>query len=313
MVRLFCISVALLLLLLVGEAFAPASRIGRGRRTTTTTTNEAGGSRTSAAPGRSSMTQTMWNTRISQSRDLESSSSAAASFRLGSSRSDETSSEAAETSKKIDDPSKKLDEPVLKAFLSDEYSAFAQLLSLNPGIWEMLDKESAVTIFCPTNAAFDRLGEKRLRQLRDVRNEETAQKIGQYHVVLGDAVSAARLRTEDWTVKLPPSTSSSTSSRPIKVSGLITMGGEVPVGRPKQQAKSSGPAFLERMLGTVLQPAAENDPSTGSKNDVCIGPAGRLQKTYKLANGKYYIHEVDGFISPDILWRYCDQLRIPGF
>jgi uncharacterized surface protein with fasciclin (FAS1) repeats len=245
--------------------------------------------------------------------NLESSSSAAASFRLGSSKSDETSSEAAQTSKK-DDQSKKPDGPVLKAFLSDEYSAFAQLLSLNPGIWEMLDKESAVTIFCPTNAAFDQLGEKRLRQLRDVRNEETAQKIGQYHVVLGDAVSAARLRTEDWTVKLPPSsTGSSTSSRPIKVSGLITMGGEVPVGRPKQQpSKSSEPGFLERMLGAVLPPA-ENDQTTGSKNDVCIGPAGRLQKTYKLANGKYYVHEVDGFISPDILWRYCDQLRIPGF
>lgn len=24
------------------------------------------------------------------------------------------------------------------------------------------------------------------------------------------------------------------------------------------------------------------------------------------------IHEVDGFISPSILWRYADQLRIPG-
>jgi uncharacterized surface protein with fasciclin (FAS1) repeats len=316
--RLFSIPVALLLLLLVPsvlvEAFAPASRYGRGR--TTTTTNEAAGSRTITAPGRSSVTQTTWNMRISPPRNLESSSlSSAASFRLGSSRSDETSSEAAAETSKKDDQSKKPDQPVLKAFLTDEYSAFAQLLSLNPGIWEMLDKESAVTIFCPPNAAFDRLGEKRLRQLRDVRNEETAQKIGQYHVVLGDAVSAARLRTEDWTVKLPPSsTSSSTSSRPIKVSGLITMGGEVPVGRPKQQpSKSSEPNLLDRMLGAVLQPAENEQTSTGSKNDVCIGPAGRLQKTYKLANGKYYVHEVDGFISPDILWRYCDQLRIPGF
>ncbi len=24
------------------------------------------------------------------------------------------------------------------------------------------------------------------------------------------------------------------------------------------------------------------------------------------------IHEVDALVSPEILWRYCDQLRIPG-
>ena len=30
------------------------------------------------------------------------------------------------------------------------------------------------------------------------------------------------------------------------------------------------------------------------------------------ANKKGVVHETDGFISPSVLWRYADQLRIPG-
>jgi uncharacterized surface protein with fasciclin (FAS1) repeats len=256
--------------------------------------------------------------RISQT-ELESSSlSSSSPSHLGSSRSDETS-ETDETSKTLssiendEQQQKNKEELVLQAFLTKEYSAFAKFLSLNAGIWERLDKESAVTVFVPTNAAFDKLGEKRLRQLRDVRNEEIAQKIGLYHVVVGDAVSAARLRTEDWTVKLPAKAGQ--QPRPIKVSGLVTMGGEVPVDRVKPQsaATAGGSTLLQRMFGGGVDAAIDSSSNNKNNNDICIGPAGRLQKTYKLDNGKYYVHEVDGFISPDILWRYCDQLRIPGF
>jgi uncharacterized surface protein with fasciclin (FAS1) repeats len=299
-------SVSVALMLVLGsavEAFVPSSCLERSTR-------RSGGTsaRMKASIG------TPPSRRISQTELESSPSSSSSPSHLGSSRTSDESSETDETSKalsSIEDEPQNNKELVLKAFLTKEYSAFAKFLSLNAGIWERLDKELAATVFVPTNEAFEKLGEKRLRQLRDVRNEETAQKIGLYHVVVGDAVSSARLRTEDWTVKLPAAKAAGQQPRPIKVSGLVTMGGEVPVDRAKPQSVAAGPGLLQRMFGGGTDAAM--DSSNKNNNDICIGPAGRIQKTYKLDNGKYYVHEVDGFISPDMLWRYCDQLRIPGF
>jgi uncharacterized surface protein with fasciclin (FAS1) repeats len=108
-----------------------------------------------------------------------------------------------------------------------------------------------------------------------------------YHVVLTDAVSAEQLRTEDWTGPKPEDG----SPRPITVGAMVTMGGKVPVGRSKS--------------GGFLGWAAKED------GDVVIGPEARIVKSYKLGNS--LVHEVDDLISPVVLWRYCDQLRIPGF
>jgi hypothetical protein len=36
-------------------------------------------------------------------------------------------------------------------------------------------------------------------------------------------------------------------------------------------------------------------------------------QSFKIEGGKFMVHEVEEFLFPDILWRYCDQLRIPGF
>jgi uncharacterized surface protein with fasciclin (FAS1) repeats len=184
---------------------------------------------------------------------------------------------------------------VLRDFLKTEYSAFYALLNLNPDIWKTLcpgQQQQACTLFAPTNAAFDKLGAKKLQQLKDVRNLETAQKMGLYHVVATEAVSAARLRTEDWTT---PGGRKKGEPRPIKVQALVTLGGEVPVGR----SRSGGVLF--GMLG------AKED------GDVVIGPDARIQKSFKIADGNVIVHEMDSLISPVILWRYCDQLRIPGF
>ena len=176
---------------------------------------------------------------------------------------------------------------LLKTFVEDEYPAFYSLLSLNTGIWETIaDAENGCTLFAPSNAVFDSLGEKRIKQLKDIRNEETARKIGLYHVILTEAVSAARLRTEDWTVKAPKG-----EPRPITVQAIVTMGGQVPVGRSKS--------------GGILGWGAKED------GDIVIGPEARIIKSYKVAG--CYVHEVDNLISPVILWRYFDQLRIPGF
>ena len=74
------------------------------------------------------------------------------------------------------------------------------------------------------------------------------------------------------------------------VGGILTIGGEVEVG-PSQSG-----GFL----------------GIGGKNDggVAIGPSGRIVQSFSVDAG--IVHEVDALVSPSILWRYCDQLRIPG-
>jgi uncharacterized surface protein with fasciclin (FAS1) repeats len=178
----------------------------------------------------------------------------------------------------------------LQELLKEEFPAFYALLSMNGDeLWKEIAASSGCTIFAPSDTAFDNLGEKKLLQLKDARNEETAKKMGLYHVVVTEAVSAAKLRTEDWTGPKP----NDGSPRQIKVKALVTMGGEIPVGRSK-----SGGFFL----------------GIGAKEDgdVVIGPDARIVKSYKVGGGSY-VHEVDALISPVLLWRYCDQLRIPGF
>lgn len=217
---------------------------------------------------------------------------------------------------------------VVESFVKTEFSAFHSLLSANPGLWSTIASAATisgggVTLFCPSNAAFDALGAKQLSQLRDERNQEIMIKMGLYHVVLTDAISAARLRTEDWTQPAPRDG----SPRPITVSGLVTEGGTVPVGRrPTAVAGSKnntnrGGTFWKALLGQDEKPLANDQSSDDSisstkkseKDDVVIGPAARIVKSYKLAGGAVLVHEMDSLISPDLLWRYCDQLRIPGF
>lgn len=179
------------------------------------------------------------------------------------------------------------EEILLKAFVEEEYPAFYNLLNLSKGIWKTIaDSENGCTLFAPSDSVFDNLGDKKLKQLKDVRNEETAKKMGLYHVIPDEAVSAARLRTEDWTVKAPKG-----ELRPSSVQAVVTMGGEVPVGRSKS--------------GGLWGFGAKED------GDIVIGPCARIIKSYKVERS--YVHEVDTLISPVLLWRYFDQLRIPGF
>jgi len=71
--------------------------------------------------------------------------------------------------------------------------------------------------------------------------------------------------------------------------GVITLGGTVAVER----SRTGG--FM----------------GVGGKEDggVTINGA-KVVRTTNLGNG--LVHEVDGLVSPNILWRYMDQLRIPG-
>jgi len=72
--------------------------------------------------------------------------------------------------------------------------------------------------------------------------------------------------------------------------GVVTIGGVIDVGR----SRSGG--FM----------------GIGGKEDggITINGAKIVQTTEVDSN--CLIHEVDMLVSPEILWRYCDQLRIPG-
>ena len=157
----------------------------------------------------------------------------------------------------------------IEEFLSQNYPAFMSVLSLNEqAIKALRDTTSGYTVFAPNAQAFEDLGQKKRDQLKDVRNAETAEKIGAYHVI-NEPVTAEEL---------------------FASGGVITLGGEVPVGR-----STSGGVF-----------------GFGGKEDggVTVNGAKVVRSVHVGSDG--IVHEVDALISPQILWRYCDQLRIPG-
>jgi len=155
----------------------------------------------------------------------------------------------------------------VEVLLGERYPSFYSLISTNNQIWKEFRKVNGFTIFAPNEEAFESLGEKRQMQFRDERNLETVEKIGSFHCI-AETVSSEELFT---------------------AGGVITMGGEIPIGR------STTGGFL----------------GIGSKEDggVLINGA-KLIQTYEIGDG--CIHEVDKLIAPQILWRYMDQLRIPG-
>ncbi|CAB9518771.1 Beta-Ig-H3 fasciclin [Seminavis robusta] len=159
----------------------------------------------------------------------------------------------------------------IEAFLEERYPAFMMILRRNEKACKILRESTSVgfTVFAPTDASFQELGETKCAQLTDPRNTETAEKIGAYHVI-AEPVSATAL---------------------FNAGGIITMGGEVPIDR-----STSGGFF----------------GAFGGKEDggVTVNGAKVLQ-TIELGNNGI-VHETDGLISPNLLWRYMDQLRIPG-
>jgi uncharacterized surface protein with fasciclin (FAS1) repeats len=157
----------------------------------------------------------------------------------------------------------------VKAYITEKYPEFDSLiLSKNQEVWKKLsDSSDGCTIFAPSNQAMQSLGSKKLEQLRDIRNDESAQKMGAFHVV-GERVTAEEL---------------------FNSGGVLTLGGVVEVARS--------------VTGGVF--------GIGGKEDGGVALNG-AKVTSTVDIDKCLIHEVDTLISPLILWRYCDQLRIPG-
>ena len=175
----------------------------------------------------------------------------------------------------------------VEKFLDLKYPEFFKLLSKNEQAMKLLREtdNEGYTIFAPNAQAFEDLGDKKRKQLADPRNLETAQKMGAYHIIDEEAVTAERLYREDWTKPKQ-------DGKPVlTIGGVVTLGGEVPVGRSKS--------------GGFLRWGAKED------GGVTVGPEAKVVQSFNVGN--CIVHEVDAFVSPLILWRYCDQLRIPGF
>eukprot|EP00640_Fibrocapsa_japonica_P006687 CAMPEP_0113936088 /NCGR_PEP_ID=MMETSP1339-20121228/3069_1 /TAXON_ID=94617 /ORGANISM="Fibrocapsa japonica" /LENGTH=171 /DNA_ID=CAMNT_0000938427 /DNA_START=181 /DNA_END=699 /DNA_ORIENTATION=- /assembly_acc=CAM_ASM_000762 len=168
--------------------------------------------------------------------------------------------------------SEPLQEDNIESFLSTNYPTFEKLLiAQSEPVVKLIQNDGGpgCTIFAPNEDAFSTLGEKKLQQLRDVRNSETTEKIACSHAI-AEPVSSDQL---------------------FASGGVITLGGEVPVGRSMQ-----GGLF-----------------GLGAKEDGGVTVNGaKVVTSFVMNGGRVIVHEVDGLISSKMLWRYMDQLRIPG-
>jgi uncharacterized surface protein with fasciclin (FAS1) repeats len=180
---------------------------------------------------------------------------------------------------------KDVQNPKVEVFLEKKFPSFHKLI-LNDECRKAI-AEGAVTIFAPNEAAFLALGERKLAQIEDPRNAETRERMGSYHVLPAQAISAIELRTEDWSRGRPKDGSLPNTL----IAGVVTISGEVPVGRSKS--------------GGFLGFGAKED------GDIVIGPEAKIVQSFNVQD--CIVHEMNALISPVILWRYCDQLRIPGF
>lgn len=187
------------------------------------------------------------------------------------------SAEASESS----EPDSEEERPKLDTFLEKKYPSFYSLM--NDDMFKEI-KQGTVTVFVPNEAAFESLGEKKMSQINDPRNLEIREKMGSYHVIPGESVDAMKLRTEDWSKGRPKDGSPPNTM----IAGINTLSGEVPVGRSKS--------------GGFFGWGAKED------GDIVIGPEAKIVQSFNVEGS--FVHEVNDLISPALLWRYCDQLRI---
>ena len=179
----------------------------------------------------------------------------------------------------------------LEEFLQQEHTMFyALLLYKNEDVWKKIrdstvTKNGACTIFAPTNAAMEALGDKKIQQLRDNRNEEVRNKMGSFHIVVDD----------DTVV---------TTEQLYNSGGIRTIAtGDNPIVPVERNKRSGGNIF-------AMFTKSENDDDDGT---VVLGSNNaRIVNSIYLKSSNTLIHQMDALISPNILWRYCDQLRIPG-
>lgn len=88
-----------------------------------------------------------------------------------------------------------------------------------------------------------------------------------------------------------------TAMQLFNAGGVVCMGGEVPIERGTE-------GFLGGLMSGFMGNGGEREDGS-----ITVGGA-KVVQSVNVGNG--VVHEVDGLVSPNILWRYADQLRIPG-
>ncbi|KAL7518702.1 hypothetical protein ACHAWX_003512 [Stephanocyclus meneghinianus] len=178
----------------------------------------------------------------------------------------------------------------IESYLQQNYPLFESLLSKIPNIYNTLresDAANGYTLFVPSDVVMESIDSKRKLQIADPRNAEATEKLASYHVVPNGKVTQERLKREDWTVPKIDGVAA------LSIGGLLTLGGELRVGRSK-----SGGIF-----------------GFGAKEDGGVVIGNNEAKVVRSVNVgvKGVVHEVDAFVAPELIWRYFDILRIPGF
>jgi uncharacterized surface protein with fasciclin (FAS1) repeats len=80
---------------------------------------------------------------------------------------------------------------IVETALNDEqFSTLVSLLSAAGLVETLSDLNRNFTVFAPTNAAFDKLGKKKLDELADPKNADALKDVLLYHVVAGKLLSA---------------------------------------------------------------------------------------------------------------------------
>lgn len=157
--------------------------------------------------------------------------------------------------------------------LQDDYPGAATLFKQNGSVWKSLARDSASNEFT--------LFAPNAKAMDDLGDAKLAQLLDPRNLETTEKIVAYHAILGE---KVTPEAL-------FEAGGILTYGGEVPVDR-----STSGGLF--GMFG-----ATEDGGVTinGAKvvRSIPIGQGGIL-------------HEIDNLISPNILWRYMDQLRIPG-
>eukprot|EP00542_Grammatophora_oceanica_P017627 CAMPEP_0194034784 /NCGR_PEP_ID=MMETSP0009_2-20130614/7212_1 /TAXON_ID=210454 /ORGANISM="Grammatophora oceanica, Strain CCMP 410" /LENGTH=232 /DNA_ID=CAMNT_0038675845 /DNA_START=84 /DNA_END=785 /DNA_ORIENTATION=+ len=170
-----------------------------------------------------------------------------------------------------DDETATSDDGILSVLETSYPTFYNSILKKNNALWNTLTSSSQMTLFCPSEEAWNNANtKKRLEQLQDPRNLEVTEKVASYHAIAGEIVTADQL---------------------FNSGGIITVGGEVPVDRT--------------VKGGLFGVGGTED------GGVTVNGA-KVVKSFLTQDEKAMIHEVDALINPNILWRYVDQLRIPG-
>lgn len=182
----------------------------------------------------------------------------------------------------------------VEEYLAERYPMYTNMiLRKNENLWKKQLDQAVVdnggfTIFVLTDKWLTQnvvTNEKIIVQLQDQRNLETLEKISLYHTI-NEIVTYEDL---------------------CNAGGIQTMGGIVPI---EEKSKGNG---IFGMFGNNNNKKSNNDKQQDDNLlDAPITVNGANIIRYYMIGNECHIYEIDNLISPKLLWRYMDQLRIPG-